>query len=528
MRSACCAETASSGIPLKRVVRRSGRAPEFGRRSGRAQPALLTYAVVAFCGVALAFAFPEPAVAPLAWVALAPLLALTAGARARRGAGLGFVFGLAFFGSLLYWISIIGYLGWAVLVLLQALFLAVLGLGWTMTNRLTSGTARVVAAAAVWVAVEFTRSTVPVGGFTWGQLSQSQTEFSWLLPAAALGGGWLVAGIVVAINAVLVEVVVVLRSGRRRGALGAAVAMVGLLLAPLVIPRNEATGDEVKVAIVQGNVPQNFDGRTYDKELAILASHQRLTEELAGSPDLVVWPESSVGLDLTTNEDSAGAVGAAARSVDAPMIVGGNLDAGNDRYKVMAFQIDPRGEIVDQYQKTHLVPFGEYVPARNVLGWIPALDQVPRDAVASDQPVVFDVAGGRVAPVISFEGDFGSLVRKPIADGGRLLVVATNTSTWGDSWASVQHVAFSRVRAVENGVWVAHAALSGISAFISPSGEVVDSTPLWVPATLVQELRFADDITLYARFGDWFPLLSIVTALVAVPAGARRRAGRRG
>jgi apolipoprotein N-acyltransferase len=452
---------------------------------------------------------------------------LTAGAKARRGAGLGFVFGLALFGSLLSWISIIGYLGWAILVLLQALFLGALGLGWTMTNRLTSGTARVAAAATAWVGVEFIRSTVPVGGFTWGQLSQSQTEFSWLLPAAAFGGGWLVSGIVVAINAILVEIVVALRSGRRRRALGAAAAMAGLLFAPLVIPRNDATGPEVKVAIVQGNVPQNFDGSTYDKELAILASHQRLTEELADlSPDLVVWPESSVGLDLTTNEDSAGAVSTAAQAIDAPMIVGGNLNVGEDRYKVMAFQIDTAGEIVDQYQKTHLVPFGEYVPARNVFGWIPALDQVPRDAVASDQPVVFDVAGGRVAPVISFEGDFGSLVRKPIADGGRLLVVATNTSTWGDSWASAQHVAFSRVRAVENGVWVAHAALSGISAFISPSGEVVDSTPLWVPATLVHELRFADDITLYARVGDWFPLLSIATTLVALAAAARQRTRR--
>src|SRR5665809_35121 len=116
---------------------------------------------------------------------------------------------------------------------------------------------------------------------------------------------------------------------------------------------------------------------------------------------------------------------------------------------------------------------------------IPALEQVPRDAVAADEPVVFDIAGGKVVPVISFEGDFGSLVRKPIAEGGRLLVVATNTSTWGYSWASAQHVAFSQVRAVENGVWVAHAALSGISAFVSPNGQVIDSTSLWTATAQV-------------------------------------------
>jgi len=454
-------------------------------------------------------------------------VALTAGAKAGRGAGFGFFFGLGFFGSLLYWISIIGYLGWGLLVVLQASLLALLGLVWTMTSRLSSWATRITAAAAAWVAIEFIRSTVPAGGFTWGQLSQSQTEFSWLLPAAALGGGWLVTGIVVAVNAGLVEVVAALRVGARTRAAAAAGAVALLLVAPLVVPPNDATGEEVNVAIVQGNVPRNFEGNSRDKELAILASHQHLTEELVDqAPDLVVWPESSVGLDLETDEDSASALRSAAQSVGAPMIVGGNLDVGEDRYKVMAFQIDSAGEIVDSYQKTHLVPFGEYVPARDLLDWIPALEQVPRDAVASDEPAVFDVAGGKVAPVISFEGDFGSLVRKPIADGGRLLVVATNTSTWGNSWASAQHVAFSRVRAVENGVWVAHAALSGISAFISPRGEVVGSTPLWVPAALVHELRFAEGITPYARFGDWFPLLSIATMLVALIAARRRRKRR--
>src|SRR5918999_3515427 len=145
----------------------------------------------------------------------------------------------------------------------------------------------------------------------------------------------------------------------------------------------------------------------------------------------------------------------------------------------MAFQVGPDGRVVDRYQKTHLVPFGEYIPARDLFDWLPMLDQVPRDAIPAAEPVVFDVAGGPIAPVISFEGDFGSLVRQRIHEGGRMLVVATNTSTWGDSWASAQHVAFSRLRAVENGVWVLHAAISGISAVIAPDGDVVERTPLW-------------------------------------------------
>ena len=475
-----------------------------------------SYALVAGSGAALSFSFPEPGLGPLAWVAIAPLLALAARENTGRGVRLGFVFGLGFFGALLYWISIIGVLGWVVLVLLQAAFLGAFGGLWALLSRLDAPLARISMAAVAWVAVEFVRSLVPVGGFTWGQLAQSQTEVNWLLPLASLGGGWLVAAAVVSLNAALVEIVSHIRA-HGRPAVAPALSVVALLLAPLVVPSNEATGEPVNVAIVQGNVPQEFTGSYNEKELVILDSHQHLTEELnLSEPDLVIWPESSVGMDLQTNEDAQSAVRASARAVDAPMIIGGNIDVGDDRYKVVAFHVDESGEIVDVYQKTHLVPFGEYVPARSVFGWIPALEQVPRDAIAANEPVVFDVAGGRVTPVISFEGDFGSLVRRPIAEGGRLLVVATNTSTWEHSWASAQHVAFSQVRAVENGVWVAHAALSGISAFVGPNGEVIDSTPLWTATALVDELRFATSITLYARYGDWFPWLCVLAVLAGL------------
>lgn len=475
-----------------------------------------SYAVVASSGAALTLAFPEPNLGPLAWIAIAPLLALAAGERPGGGVRLGFVFGLGFFGALLYWISIIGFLGWIVLVLLQAAFLGLFGGLWAMLSRFGAPAARIGSAAAAWVAMEFVRSLVPVGGFTWGQLAQSQTEADWLLSPAAVGGGWVVAAMVVALNTALVEVVSSARRSRRPASVPVLI-VAALLAAPLVVPGNEATGEPINVAIVQGNVPRDFTGPYSEKELVILAGHQRLTEELGSDePDLVIWPESAVGMDLTTNQDAQSAVRASAQAAGAPMIVGGNIDVGDDRYRIVAFHVDESGELVDVYEKTHLVPFGEYVPARSVFGWIPALDQVPRDAIASDEPVVFDIAGGKVAPVISFEGDFGSLVRKPIAEGGRLLVVATNTSTWEDSWASAQHVAFSQVRAVENGVWVAHAALSGISAFVSPNGEVIESTSLWTATTLVDEVRFATNITPYARYGDWFPWLCVLVVLLSL------------
>jgi apolipoprotein N-acyltransferase len=194
------------------------------------------------------------------------------------------------------------------------------------------------------------------------------------------------------------------------------------------------------------------------------------------------------------------------------LIVGATQARDDGDYQVMAYLVSPDGDIVDEYQKTHLVPFGEYVPARELLDWLPALAQVPLDAVPGEERAVFDVAGGPVAPIISFEADFGSLAAGRVEAGGRLLVVLTNTSTWRRSWASAQHVAMSQVRAVESGVYVAHGALTGISAFVEPSGEVIERSEIWEPDVLVQRVRFATRPSFYARTGDWVALGSLVVA----------------
>jgi apolipoprotein N-acyltransferase len=485
------------------------------------------YLVALGSGIALSFAFPEAGLWWLAWIAIAPLLLVASGRSFRHGLVLGLVYGVGFFGTLLIWVSIVGWIAWVVLVVVEALFIGLFGGLWARVSSAHQGAlVRVLAAPALWVTAEALRAVVPVGGFTWGQLAQSQHDLAWMLRPAALGGGWTVSFLVVVLNAALIEA---LRAGRDRRWQAFAVTMAlaaASLLLPTLLPSQDATGGSLRVAIVQGNVPRDYSGSITEKELAILGSHARETSSLVGEGiDLVVWPESAVGLDIDREPAVAEAVTTAARSVDAPMIAGGNLDVDEDHYKVMAFEVSARGEVVDRYQKTHLVPFGEYVPARSLLGWIPMLDQVPEDALAGKESKVFEVAGGAVAPVISYEGDFGPLVRGRIHAGGRLLVVATNTSTWERSWASAQHVAFSKVRAAENGVWVVHAAISGISAFIRPDGTIVDSLPLWTAGSMVTDVNFAEDVTFYARTGEWLPIGCVVISIVLAASSARRRAG---
>ena len=488
--------------------------------SGRSRPGTTTpvaTGVVALSGAALAFAFPEADLAPVAWVALVPLLILLQERSTRSALGLGAAFGYAFFGTLMIWVGIVGWAAWFALVSFQVASLVAFAWVFAWLSRNAGARTALVSAPFLWVAIDFLRSVFPVFGFTWGQLAQSQHDLLWFIRPAAIGGAWLVTGIVVAVNATIAHIVLVARE-RRADAVGPPLAAcIALIAAPALLPANTADGPPINVAIVQGNVPRDWTGTGFEKRQTILENHVNATQELAGEDiDLVVWSESAVGIDLDNDPFVAEQIAQAARAVEAPMIVGGDLDAGPDNYRVMAFLVSAEGEVIDRYQKTHLVPFGEYIPGRPLLEWIPMLDQVPRDAIPGKEPVVFDVADGEVAPVISFEGDFGSLVRGRIAHGGRLLVVATNTSTWRESWASAQHVAFSQLRAVENGVGVVHAAVSGISAFVAPNGEVLQSTPLWTRTAIVNRMTFAEGITPYARLGDWLPLLCIGTTIVVV------------
>lgn len=471
-------------------------------------------------GVVLSLAFPEPSISPLAWVAVAPLLVVCVGVSPRVGYGRAFVFGAGFFSVLLLWVSAVGWVAWALLVVMEAALFGVFGAAWVLAARVHRRW-WIVLAPALWVAIELLREYVPIVGFPWGQLAQGQMGIPWELPIAGIGGGKTVSFLLVAVN-VAIALAWLDRGVRRVGLMGVSAGLLGL--GPLVgamRPHADTATKPLRIAIVQGNAGA---GVQVEDERARVARHLALTESVAAEDlDLVVWPESSVGIDPAFDPAIAPMIADAARAADAPMIVGANLEAGEDRYMVMALLVAADGEIVDRYQKTHLVPFGEYIPARGLLGGLPMLQQVPRDAVAGRDPRNFDVDGTTVATVISFEGDFGPLVRQRIGLGARMLVVATNTSTWGRSWASAQHVAMSQVRAAENGVPVVHAALSGISAAISEEGRVLAETPLYEEATLVFAMRPADFVTLYARTGEWFPLGCVALAGIGVIVGARRR-----
>lgn len=432
-----------------------------------------------------------------------------------RAAAAGTAFGLVFFGLLLRWILLFGAPAFVALVVLQTLWV-VAGLHAGITINRNWRVPMLAVFPLALLAGEYLRGHLPLGGFTWGGVAYSQHDNLPLLRLAAFTGAWGVSLLVTVVNAI--GAAVLSRIGPGRLLVGAA-AVLALVFGIGILPVSEPGGTPARVAIVQGNLPGG-DGAPEADDPTVLNNHVRLTSLLEpGEAELVIWPESTLDRDPTAEPEYLEAIQESIRRADAPLLVGGSVDVGEDRFRNVSFFFDAEGDLAGTYDKIHLVPFGEYVIGRRLLEpLISQLELVPRDGVPGDIPVVFSIPEGRFSSVICFESTFPGLVRRFVKGGARLLVVSTNNSSFEQSAASRQHIAFSQLRAAEHRQWLAHAALTGISAVVTPDGEVVRSTPLFRPVLLKPQVRFArqDQITFYARFGDWLPVGLLIAMLVGL------------
>jgi apolipoprotein N-acyltransferase len=501
-------------------------------------------------GGLLLLAFPGYGLWPLAPLGPAALALAVHGRRARGGAWLGLVFGLAFFVPLLSWSGIfVGSFPWLALAASQALFVALLGAAGAATSRLPAWP---LWAAALWVTEEALRGRLPLGGFPWGRLGLSQVEGPYL--ALAAYGGVPLVGFAVALTGTLlaaaVRAAVRARRGPRAPALrAAAAALAGAVAVPLLGalawlplpgPSLTAGGPAVTVAVVQGDVPQpglDFN----ERRRAVLDNHVAQTVALAEAvaagerdrPDVVVWPENSSDIDPYVNADAARAISRAAAAIDAPILVGAVVE-GPDRFiSNMGIVWDPEDGPGATYTKRHPVPLAEYVPARGFFRlFSDKVDLVRRDFVHGTEVGLLEVGEARVGDVICFEVVYDGLVRDVVRAGAGMVVVQTNNATFGYTDESEQQLAASRLRAVEYGRTVVVAATSGISAIVAPDGSLAARSGLFEPAVFVEDVAQRDSTTLAERLGagpEWVLAGLGAGALlaVAVPGALRRRRARR-
>ena len=488
----------------------------------------IALAVAVGSGLALSLAFPPVGAWPIAFVAVVPLMLLLRDARPARGFLLGLAFGLASFGAILYWILRFGEMAWVALTLLSGLSIAVFGLLVPFVTRPGHPLRNALGIAALWTVVDWFRSAWPLGGFSWGSLGVSQVDDRLLLPLTSVTGVWGLTVVVMLVNALLAAAIA--GGGPTRARLGRAGLALALVALPVMIPFPRSAGQELDVAVLQADVRVPPGTAGLEEDLIVAQRFVGLHRSLVGeeTPDLVLWGEGALDPAAAADPATAASVLDAIATVGAPTVAGAVVNDPDGSQHTSALVFDASGALVDRYDKGHLVPFGEYVPWRDRLGWLDAIDQVSVDRVPGPGPRTLDGIGlPPFGTPICFENAFPSLFRAFVREGATFVVVPVNNASYGFTAAADQHLQMSRMRAVETGRWVVDAAVSGPSAFIDPQGNVVASRGLFQTTILRDRIRISQEQTWYVRLGDWVPWLSLalVVGLVTIP---RRRTEVRG
>ena len=485
---------------------------------------LSIYLSALFAGAATVLAFAPVGSLPTALVAFAWLSHLWSDAGPRRAFWTGFAFGMGLFGAGVSWVYIslsqfggmpapLAALGTFLFCVLLAAFAG--GAGWLQARVPASPAARaMLLVPASWTLFEWLRSWV-LTGFPW--LSAGYAAVGWPLQGFAPLAG------VFGISFLMLSLAGMLAWGTQQRRLVAAAPFV-LILAGGELLRHvdwsEPAGQPVRVALLQGNVPQEMKFRP-DRYQRTLDTYARLVEE--SSARLIVLPETALPqfYDLI-GEAYLGRLEAAARRNNGDVLVGLPHRSGREYYNsVISLGTAPR----QGYSKTHLVPFGEFMPP--LLGWINGLLVVPLGDFSRgglEQPPL-EVAGQKVSVNICYEDAFGDAIAAGARDA-TLLANVSNVAWFGDSLAPAQHLQIAQLRAVETGRAHLTATNTGITAAIDRDGTVLARLPQYTEGRLEVAVQGYTGITPYMALADW-PVLALALGVLAGAVLVARNTPRR-
>jgi apolipoprotein N-acyltransferase len=388
--------------------------------------------------------------------------------------------------------------------------------------------------AALWVVLEWFRGVI-FGGFPWLPLAASQWQRPLLLQVAAYAGAGATSFILMVFNLgaaayvhrAFFEGVTGLKKRTPEFSIALLVLMGGSF--PFVADTlNQQRRPLVRAALVQPYIPQNekWDAA---KATEVLQTIERVTLDAArqGSPQVIVWPEAVTPWALYFDPNVQGWLESVARRANKPILLGTVYTTATggpgEQWQNGAFVIDPKTGLVEPgYAKRKLVPFGEYVPLKPLLGWVRKFAPIGEDAAPGTDPAPLKItAGGRqtaVGVLICYEDIFPGLARESTRAGAEVLAVLTNNAWFGEGGAAYQHAAHSVLRAIENRRPVIRCGNGGWSGWIDEFGNVRgvlrdenDSVYFRGAQTLevTRDLRWAGKLSHYTQHGDWFLLVCV-------------------
>jgi apolipoprotein N-acyltransferase len=501
------------------------------------------FPLAAASGALLALSFPKFGHPAFAWLALAPLLvALTAPVSLLRAFFAGLVCGVIYFTGTLYWMtgvmSVYGGIHPAVAGTLNAAFIAYLALYVAVfaviMRRLHAafGARALAAAPLVWTTAELGRGYL-FTGFPWVLLGYSQTSVLPIAQIASVVGVFGVSALVASGGAALAGIAVA-RAYRSAALVLAAVLLVAVWgNARVRESALTAEGEPIRVGLIQGNVDQ---AQKWDvsRSNAIFAEYMNKTRQaIARGATLILWPESSTPFRFEEDPNGASQIRTLAATAGVSILFGSDHIEWSgtgplrrpERAFNSAFLVRSDGTNGGIYSKMHLVPWGEYVPLKDLLFFVgPLVEAIGVGFVAGEEPTLLPVHGRPVSVAICYEVIYPDLVRRFVRGGSELLTTITNDAWFGRTSAPYQHFEQASMRAIEEGRYLIRAANTGVSGIVDPYGRVLDRTAIYEPAVVVGDVRFLTATTVYERIGD---VVAYAGALLTLLLVAASRAARR-
>ncbi len=481
------------------------------------------------------------------WYLIFPALWIFFGAvlRSKKSFLSGFIFGSVSYGVILFGIQSIGYEAWIPLTILMGLMYGVFGKTLSYFGFKTDNNFFIL--VAVISAFDLIRAYFPFGGFPWGYPSTVLIDFI-QQPFKIFGP----IGFSLVIQSIVLSLVLNFITSfknkkyeyDRQSFLRGRNILVFLLIMSFVyeigfaaegeVRKGDVEQGDIEISIIQGNSPcpgaknrcENERQRIYESHLNLTKSlskeqlfpYEALEEELI-KPRLIVWPESSSGFgnDPGISAKTLDEISQEVKRLNASFLIGGDRPVDSSYFENYGIYIDEKGKIAGEYLKQHPVPFGEYIPFRKYLDWIPPLSLVPRDMIRGNGQEIFSIGKNniKISSVISFEGSFERYIRRSVQEGAEVIVILTNQASYGESGMSDQFILMSRANAVSNHRDIVHAAITGKSAFISGfDGKVYSSTELFTNAVSTRRLIAYTNSTPYSLWGNYLNYIMIAIGFI--------------
>ncbi len=488
-------------------------------------------------GLLLILCFPTIDLYVLSWFVLVPFILSLYEKEPKQAFIAGMFFGAPYFFGTLYWIyhsvnhyGNIPFVTSIMLVILLCFYLSlytgIFALLFSITIKNTKLPSLFVA-PVFWVVLEYLRSYL-FTGFPWSIIGYTQYKLLTLIQIADITGIYGISFLLVAVNGAIADIFLIrirVKDMPLFPMLQTVIGFSSLLVFILITAiygqwkiAQQIPGEYVKVSIVQGNIEQDKKWEPAYQRY-VIETYQDLSYKAAtSSPSMIIWPETAVPFFFKADEKYTEELIHFQNKLNTYLLFGSILYKGKREGKTFfsnsAVLLDKNGKVVYEYDKIHLVPFGEYVPLQKVLFFVKKLVVGIGDYTRGNSYLVAEPYFGKFATVVCYEIIFPGLVRKFFTDKGNFLVNITNDAWFGRTTGPYQHFSMAVFRAIENRKPVIRVANTGISGFIDSKGRIIAKTELFKQVILTRDIKTNATKSFYTKYGDLFSYLCFVLSIV--------------